>query len=221
MTKQSNAGHGSTALSARNRVSRTNGRGTRAVILNHAKAELEQHGPVKFSILRVIERSGVARSSVYHHFVDRDGLISAVEVERLIEENRSSNELLRLVVNTASSAEEVFSLIEHALHAASSPEGRASRAHRIAVVAAAQNIPALQDALVEQSRNGDEYLAETLEIARARGFINPQLTTLSIAQLIATLFIGRITVDGYNSQDDDASWIHATMFVLKQLMVPR
>jgi AcrR family transcriptional regulator len=202
------------------RITRSNGRETRAVILEHAQAELEAHGPVKFNILRVIENSGVGRSSVYHQFGDRNGLIAAVEVERFIEEIRITNELLRLSVAAVKTSDELFLLIEQALHAVSTAEGRESRAHRIAVIAAAQSIPSLEAALAEHGNSGDHYLAETLEMGRTRGIINPQESTLSIARIISTLFIGRISVDGLNSPDDDNAWVRTTVSILKFLLLP-
>jgi AcrR family transcriptional regulator len=202
------------------RITRSNGRETRAVILEHAQAELEAYGPVKFNILRVIENSGVGRSSVYHQFGDRNGLIAAVEVERFIEEIRITNELLRLTVAAVKTSDELFLLIEQALHAVSTAEGRESRAHRIAVIAAAQSIPSLEAALAEHGNSGDHYLAETLEMGRTRGIINPQESTLSIARIISTLFIGRISVDGLNSPDDDNAWVRTTVSILKFLLLP-
>lgn len=202
------------------RSSRSNGRETRALILEHAKAELDTYGPVQFNILRVIESAGVARSSVYHQFGDRDGLIAAVEVDRYIKEIQLTNELLRLSVSMVKTRDELFMLIEQALHAASSAEGRKSRAHRIAVLAAAQNIPSLQEALAEQGNVGDHYLAETLEMGTSTGLINPKLPALSIARMISTLFIGRISVDGFNSPEDDEAWVKTTVSVLRFLMSP-
>lgn len=208
----------STSMSGR--ITRSNGRETRAAILEHAKAELEAFGPVRFNILRVIENAGVSRSSVYHHFGDRDGLITAIEVERFIEERQITNELLRFSVDVVKNSDELFLLIEQALHAASTSEGRESRAHRIAVIAAAQNIPFLEKALAEHGNLGDHYLAETLEIGKARGIINPRESTLSIARIISTLFIGRVSVDGFNSQDDDNAWVQTTVRILKFLLLP-
>lgn len=202
------------------RDSRSNGRETKAHILKVAQAELEAHGPVKFNILRVIEESGVSRSSLYHHFGDRDGLITAVEVERYIEEIRFSNEMLRLVISTATSGAKFFESLEVALLAASTTVGRQQRAHRIAVIAAAQSIPALQQALVEHSESGDVYLAETLEIARTKGLISTSAPMLPIARMISTLFIGRIAVDGFESEETDGAWVKMTVEILEFLLQP-
>lgn len=202
------------------RDSRSNGRETKAHILKVAQAELEAHGPVKFNILRVIEESGVSRSSLYHHFGDRDGLITAVEVERYIEEIRASNEMLRFVVTSATSGAKVFELLEMSLLAASSAVGRQQRAHRIAVIAAAQSIPALQQALVEQSESNDKYVAETLEMARTKGLISTSAPLLPIVRMISTLFIGRIAVDGYESEEADEAWVRMTIEILRFLLQP-
>jgi len=203
------------------RPTRSNGRETRQHILKCAQAELEEYGPIKFNILRVIEESGVSRSSMYHHFGDRDGIIAAVEVERLIAEVRLSNEMLRLLVMSASSGEKVFESLEHALMFASMPEGRRSRAHRIAVIAAAQNIPQLQTSLVENQIFGDQYLTETLEIAQSQGMIEMTQPAVHIARFVASIFIGRITVDGLESEEVDTTWVQTTMSVLRFLLNPK
>ena len=57
---------------------RINGQETMEKVLEFASQELDEVGAVKFNILNVINKSGVSRSSVYHHFGDRDGLIGAV-----------------------------------------------------------------------------------------------------------------------------------------------
>jgi hypothetical protein len=57
-------------------------------------------------------------------------------------------------------------------------------------------------------------------MGRTRGIINPQESTLSIARIISTLFIGRISVDGFNSPDDDNAWVRTTVSILKFLLLP-
>jgi hypothetical protein len=57
-------------------------------------------------------------------------------------------------------------------------------------------------------------------MGRTRGIINPQESTLAIARIISTLFIGRISVDGFNSSDDDNAWVRTTVSILKFLLLP-
>ena len=63
---------------------RRDGLRTISRIVEFAAKELDEVGAVQFNLDRVIEKSGVSRGSVYHHFGDRDGLIVAVEVSEIV-----------------------------------------------------------------------------------------------------------------------------------------
>jgi AcrR family transcriptional regulator len=189
-------------------------------ILDHARRELDEFGPVKFNIMRVIEESGVSKSSVYHHFGGRDGVISAVEVQRLIDERMANNALLAQILASVNSGEECLDVIEAGLRLASNPTGRKNRSHRIAVVAAAQHIPVLTESLAEESRIADVALIEMLNGARDRGLINPTESVEDIARYMATMFIGRSALDTFESEEFDASWIRMSMGVLRGFLQP-
>ena len=189
-------------------------------ILDHARRELDEFGPVKFNIMRVIEESGVSKSSVYHHFGGRDGVISAVEVQRLIDERVANNALLAQILASVNSGEECLDVIEAGLRLASNATGRKNRSHRIAVVAAAQHIPVLTESLAEESRIADVALTEMLNGARDRGLINPTESVEDIARYMATMFIGRSALDTFESEEFDAAWIRMSMGVLRGFLQP-
>lgn len=187
-------------------------------ILDHARAELDAVGAVKFNILRVIENSGVSRSSVYHHFGDRDGVIAAVEVDRLIQEMKGLNDAVRNLVSVAVAAEGVFEAIRMVLTAAGSPEGRRQRTRRLQVMVAALDIPLLAETLREEQADGDRHMAATLGIAAERGLIQPVENPLGTAHLISSLFIGRAMVDVIGDPQADEDWVDTTMLVLRSLL---
>ena len=189
-------------------------------ILDHARRELDAFGPVKFNIMRVIEESGVSKSSVYHHFGGRDGVISAVEVQRLIDERMANNALLAEILASVNSGEECLDVIEAGLRVASNAAGRKNRSHRIAVVAAAQHIPVLTESLAEESRIADVALTEMLNGARDRGLINPTESVEDIARYMSSMFIGRSALDTYESEEFDAAWIRMSMGVLRGFLQP-
>ena len=203
------------------RQTRSNGRETMARILDHARRELDESGPVNFNIMRVIEQSGVSKSSVYHHFGGRDGVITAVGVQRIIEERALSYDLLAQVIDTLGSGRELMDVLESTLRVASTDSGRATRAHRIATLAAAQTIPLLNDALAEQAAVSDEVLAAVLERAVQHGLIHPVLPLDEVARYISSMFIGRSAMDTYRSESVDDGWVRVTMAVLDGLLNPQ
>ena len=189
-------------------------------ILDHARRELDEFGPVKFNIMRVIEESGVSKSSVYHHFGGRDGVISAVEVQRLIDERLANNAIIGQILANVNSGEECLDVIEAGLHLASNAIGRKNRSHRIAVVASAQHIPVLTESVAEETPIADAALTDMLAGARDRGLINPTESLEDIARYMSSMFIGRSAVDTYESEEFDAAWIRMSMGVLRGFLQP-
>jgi len=189
-------------------------------IVSFAAVELDEVGPVQFNVIRVLEKAGVSRSSVYHHFHNREGLIAAVEVQRLLEQLRQANSSTREFISQAESTEVIFGAIEFVLRMAGSEEGKQNRRRRIATMAAAQSIPVLADTIIDIQIRGDEYMAGTLQIAVDNGLIAPTESLLGIAQWIGSLTLGRATVDLATDIGGDEQWLSATMFSLRALLNP-
>ena len=200
------------------RKTRSNGRETMAKVLVHARRELDEVGPMKFNILRVIENSGVARSSLYHHFGGRDGVIAAVEVDRMASETMMINLALKGMIETVETREAALDAIRTVLVATGDSAGRRQRAHRIAVFATAQNIPLLSERLRENQLRGNQIMAETLKIAEERGLVSKVDNPDGVAHFVASLFMGRVTVDLLDDQSVDAAWIDTVMETIGSLL---
>jgi AcrR family transcriptional regulator len=157
---------------------------------------------------------------VYHHFHNREGLIAAVEVQRLLEQLRQANSSTREFISQAESTEVIFGAIEFVLRMAGSEEGKQNRRRRIATMAAAQSIPVLADTIIDIQIRGDEYMAGTLQIAVDNGLIAPTESLLGIAQWIGSLTLGRATVDLATDIGGDEQWLSTTMFSLRALLNP-
>ena len=60
---------------------RLDGLATMQTLMDAAISELETHGESGFDMDSVLNQTGVARSSLYHHFDNKAGLIAAAEIE--------------------------------------------------------------------------------------------------------------------------------------------
>ena len=60
---------------------RQDGLATMQTLMDAAIVELETHGESDFDMDSVLHQTGVARSSLYHHFDNKAGLIAAAEIE--------------------------------------------------------------------------------------------------------------------------------------------
>ena len=58
-----------------------------------AEKELLEMGPVKFQLSRVLEEAGISKSSAYHHFGGRDGIIAAAEMHSVFKQIEDNNKI--------------------------------------------------------------------------------------------------------------------------------
>jgi AcrR family transcriptional regulator len=197
---------------------RSDGRETMSRVMKFAMAEFNKVGPDDFNLDRVLEKSGVSRSSVYHHFGGRHGVIAAVEA-KLVEKDIDVNNIgLREFVNVANNAQEILAVIKLEIAQGSKQEDKVTRQRRVSTFVAAQRSELLYEVLQSKQRQATEYLCETLQIATSRGLIKPRVPEMGIAQIMLSLLFGRILVDLVGDETSDQLWTQATLESLEYLL---
>lgn len=203
------------------RRTRSDGRETAQRILEFAEKELVASGLVNFNLDRVIEQSGVARSSVYHHFGGREGVIAAVETEYLRASlDAGIQEMMALLSNVAS-GEEAFALVELGVLVSGSESQKATRRRRISTLAIASNSPATMELLSHLQSSGTRKFADVLRDLRDRGLCDPIEPIDGTAHLIQSILLGRILVDILSDPVVDSQWSQSTSSTLRHLLRPR
>lgn len=197
---------------------RSDGRDTMAKVIQFATAELELHGSVKFNLDRVIEQSGVSRSSVYHHFGNRDGVLAAIEIQRFTNFMMSGVVVVRELLSEMSDIEEWLTAIDEMLNSDNGADARARRVQRVGTFVVAQENEELMAALSKVQMEGTRHLAETLDMAVSRGLMHPTAPTLGIAYLFQSILVGRILVDLDEDPEANTAWVAAGISSLRHLI---
>ena len=203
------------------RPTRADGRETMDRLLSFAERELNEVGAVKFQLSRVLDAAGVSKSSAYHHFGSRDGIIAAVEIKTVTEQVQNNNRMIRLFVENAPEDQSATEFLRLLVTTSGNDAGEVSRQRRAATLVAAQDNPALAKFVGETQRDGAEQLAETLELAVKRGWVSPTAPILGIAHWILTSVFGRILVDFTHDVETNAVWEEAAFLALSGLMNPQ
>ena len=189
-------------------------------LLVFAERELNEVGSVKFRVGRVLENAGVSKSSAYHHFGSRDGLIAAVEMRTVSQQIELNNTIIRQFIESAPATQSASEFLRLLVDTSANVEGMEARKRRVATLVSAQNSPALARIIGETQRDGAEYLAATLQIAVDRGWMNPVVPLIGIAHWILTSVFGRILVDYTEDPIADQAWAEAAYVSLSALMRP-
>jgi AcrR family transcriptional regulator len=202
------------------RRKRSDGLETMRIVIEHARAELDQHGPVEFNLDRVLEVSKVSRSSVYHHFGNRAGLIAAAEIQDSLEQFRRQLDTIRAVLDDSSTSEEMLATLEVALAADGVPNSRRRRQRRIADLAVSQSNEMLNYAMAATQVDGTRELALILADGVERGLIWPEVPLDGIAYWLQSVLVGRILVDLANDPQLDDDWVATAMAAIRAVLCP-
>jgi AcrR family transcriptional regulator len=197
---------------------RSDGRDTMAKVIQFATAELELHGSVKFNLDRVIEQSGISRSSIYHHFGNRDGVLAAIEIERFTDFMMNGVVAVRELLAGMSDIEEWLTAIDEMLISGNSTDARAQRVQRVSTLVVAQENEKLMSVLSKVQMEGTKHLAETLQMAVSRGLMHPTAPTLGIAYIFQSILVGRILVDLDEDPEANTAWVAAGISSLRHLI---
>ena len=199
---------------------RSDGLKTIELVMNVAVVELDKHGSTDFNLDRVIEESGVSRSSIYHHFGSRAGLIAAIETQRSISGQLIELQLIRDFILQAKRTTDILDAIEFALLADGGTSSRLRRLRRADRIVASAKSKVMQKSLIEAQIEGSRYLSETLEAAKERGLINPTLPLGGISYWIQSLLLGRLVVDMGASEEEEKAWVQTAISSLAHVLQP-
>ena len=190
---------------------RRDGIDTMARLMVQARIELANKGVDSFDLDAVLERAEAARSSLYHHFGSKFDLIYTAQLEELAEGLNNDNLFFRFLAETSTSEEEFFNKLADLMRATSTKDFVEFRRRRIQVLASATQNDKLGEAVRVAQVQGNLYFAETLEILRTRGWINPKHDLHTVAYMIQGLLIGHIILDFSHLPELEEGWVDLAM----------
>jgi len=198
-----------------------NGASTMETLIKFGVEELQRSGSINFNLENVLRESGVARGSLYHHFGSRHGLISHCEAVLLKTSLKNENEIIRSVIESGKSGEELFELLANFTRINGSDALREQRGRRIRTLAASVEDESLRTLIAESQMKGSSYLVESFAMAQEKGLISPRIPLDALVYLMQAMFLGRILVDitGDSALSDSVN--EATVDTFRYLLNPQ
>ena len=200
---------------------RLDGLATMQTLMDAAISELETNGEFGFDMDSVLNQTGVARSSLYHHFDNKAGLIAAAEIEIIRSSMHEENVMQRKLFERCTSFKELFDIVTLFMRAESPDRGIDVRRSRTRLMTAALHNKKVQEAIVEAQQAESRYYAESLVIAQKNGIIRKDIDTLAVSYWIQGQFFGRILLDlGNETTDIGAQWVETSLVALEAVLSP-
>lgn len=167
----------------------------RKAILDATVEALEHKGESTIRISEIARKAGVAVGLIYYHFADREGLVSAAQIERMLRTPVDDVNLLDATVRLTDDPGQFASMIARILCTAISADRAAQRLDRVAILGASKGRPAFTASLGRAISAQTDRLAEIVAASRDRGMVDPAVDVRAFAILVQAMSIGLVIAD--------------------------
>ena len=196
-------------------------RDTAAAIVREAKALIDERGEAALRVTEIAERCGVSPSVLYHHFRDREDIISAVREAEFVARIEADAKVIGSLAVSTDNAAEIMSLIVDDMSDPRNEERRRYRHERMQALVAARLDPELQSRLVAAQEQLSSVIIGAITDAQRAGLLDPALDPTAIAFLFEAIPLGTALATVYGDQlPSEQAWTDLLTRVVTALMPP-
>lgn len=196
-------------------------RDTAAAIVREAKALIDERGEAALRVTEIAERCGVSPSVLYHHFRDREDIISAVREAEFVARIEADAKVIGGLAVSTDNAAEIMSLIVDDMSDPRNEERRRYRHERMQALVAARLDPELQSRLVAAQEQLSSVIIGAISDAQTAGLLDPTLDPAAIAFLFEAIPLGTALATVYGDQlPSEQAWTDLLTRVVTALMPP-
>lgn len=196
----------SEATSDRWKVARRPAHPTRQTLIEAARACLDQQPWDQVTVDLVLDRCGVSRSSLYHHFEDFQDLLEQATAEAISEGTRQAIAMFNTILESSDSAGDFRRRIFEFGRTVNSRTRAPNRMRRMAALAATDRNERYRLTVARDQHLLDRAYQDLIEAAQAKGWIAADVDALGVSLFIQAYSLGRVLDDISNEPIDEDRW---------------
>ena len=179
---------------------------TKRALIQTVLDQLKTNKALDLTSELILEKSGISKGSLYHHFEDFDDLIETAQVFRYAAYVDQSIHLLTKVFQTAKNKEEMITELKKVTRFTQSPDLMPQRMDRATSISLANANPRMMKKMNAQQDRLNEAIIDIFREARDRGWINKEIDLHAGALFIQAYTLGIIINDVSGKKIDITAW---------------
>jgi AcrR family transcriptional regulator len=179
---------------------------TKRALIQTVLDELKTKKALDLTSELILEKSGISKGSLYHHFEDFDDLIETAQVFRYAAYVDQSIHLLTKVFQISKSRDEMVAELKKVTRFTQSPDLMPQRMDRATSISLANANPRMMKKMHAQQDRLNEAIIDIFREARDRGWINKGIDLHAGAIFIQAYTLGVIINDVSGVKLDIKAW---------------
>ena len=192
---------------------------TKARLIETAAELLEAELPGAIQVDEILDKSGISKGSLYHHFEDLSELLEAAQVARYANWVDRSIGLIIPVLSGAKTRDDVIEGLRKATLYTQSSEYKATRFERARTLANSENSERFKTALGLEQERLTTALEDLVQEAKNKGLFRQELDSRIVAVFIQSYTLGKIVDDVVPSPMNQEKWDDFILNMLINTMV--
>ncbi|MEI6120563.1 MAG: TetR/AcrR family transcriptional regulator [Actinomycetes bacterium] len=191
---------------------------TKEALIEAVLELLQSEHLVEVTSEEVLEKSGISKGSLYHHFEDFSDLLEQAQVKRFANYVDETSALIVQALQIQN--RDLFAeAMREVTRATQGEEMKQQRLYRVkAMAAAGQNDRMRAHYAIEQERL-TSALADLFREVIARGWGNPRLDPLTLAVFIQAYTMGQVVNDYVETKMEPANWLWLIDSIVDNVML--
>ena len=187
---------------------------TKRLLVEATSQFLETKSPSEVLAEDVLEKSGVSKGSLYHHFEDLQDLIETAQVFRYSMWIDASIEYITRHVLNSQTKEELRTALKNLTILTQSDERKSARAERALALAAAYDSPRMAKQMGNETQRLTDSLTDIIEELKNKELIKPTINAKAAANFIQAYTLGKIVNDYSPTAITETEWVDLIMDIV-------
>ena len=192
---------------------------TKALLIATTVELLDTKLPDEIAVDEILDKSGISKGSLYHHFEDLGELLEVAQVERYAAWVDRSVEALVNMLAKVKTKEDILKGLKLVTRFTQDPVYSKTRFQRARAIAAAEHNPRFRARLAEEQTRLTDALIDLINEARNKGLYASDFDAHAGAVLVQAYTLGMIVDDFVDNKMDPEEWYKLIDLVVEKVFL--